>query len=505
MVWNPFSGISGLLSSPTEEEGKQIDERYGIPRADVRQAQMGLLGNIGATLLAAGQRISPADRARLLAQVGPQTAQFSTDIYNAAQRRYQQGLLDEAKAKRLEEGKQRAQTQEERARLGAMLQPTYVSETEGGELKEVPTAYGQAQIIPQFMKAYPEEGARLFAELMTPPKPTAQSLGSVVTLVKGNQRKTVLSGSPEFVKLTQEEGFTEPEPNRAQSLGSVVTLVKGNQRKTVLSGSPEFVKLTQEEGFTEPENSARPLVSVLNDGTAVWTNPATGRQVTVPVGTSLTTAQMIELGMVNGGLLSPPASPPAPPSLLAPTVKAEDQFPTTPTNVTNPGATVGVATRPGVGFPSVVKMAWDSILGQVAGKEMAPDVTQARQTLDILQNNLKAFAADKNLSTQQQEWARELIDADKGLQAGLQNPASLSRRVSGVYDYALSQREALIKSWASEKSPAVKNQLNEQIQAFTQLINVFHDIANKQARTASGVTQVPPGVTITRPNETKTP
>jgi hypothetical protein len=35
----------------------------------------------------------------LLSQLGPQTAQFSTDIYNAAQRRYQQGVLEEAQRK----------------------------------------------------------------------------------------------------------------------------------------------------------------------------------------------------------------------------------------------------------------------------------------------------------------------------------------------------------------------------------------------------------------------
>jgi hypothetical protein len=173
---NYFPAFAGLLSGANPDE----ETPFGVPASDVRMAQAGLLGNIGATLLAAGQRISPADRARLLAQIGPQTAQFSTDIYNAAQRRYQQGMLQEAQARRAEEAKQRAeeaqqraQMQEERARLGAMLQPTGMSEVEGGELKPVPSAYGEAQVISQFMKAYPEEGAKLFAEMMTPPKPTA--------------------------------------------------------------------------------------------------------------------------------------------------------------------------------------------------------------------------------------------------------------------------------------------------------------------------------------------
>lgn len=244
MVWNPFSGISGLLSSPTEEEGAQIDPRYGIPRADVRQAQMGLLGNIGATLLAAGQRISPADRARLLAQVGPQTAQFSTDIYNAAQRRYQQGMLQEAQAKRAEEAQQRAQMQEERARLGAMLQPTSMSEVEGGELKPVPSAYGEAQVIPQFMKAYPEEGAKLFAELMTPPKPATQTPGTPITLVSpdGTQKRTLRYNDPDFDPLTK-AGWTtyeKPPTPATPAFESELQKVTGKALGNVLVGIPKL-------------------------------------------------------------------------------------------------------------------------------------------------------------------------------------------------------------------------------------------------------------------------
>lgn len=177
MAWNPFSGIGGLLSQPGETED---EDNFGVTPRDIAAARAGLLGNIGATLLAAGQRISPAQRAQLLAQIGPQMGQYNTDIYNAAQRRYQQGLLAEAKAKRADEARQRAdeagqraETQEARSALGAMLQPTYMSEEESGELKPVSSAYGEAQVIPQFMKAYPDEGAKLFAGLMTPPKPVA--------------------------------------------------------------------------------------------------------------------------------------------------------------------------------------------------------------------------------------------------------------------------------------------------------------------------------------------
>jgi hypothetical protein len=91
--WNPFAGLLSAADPNVQNEA------YGVPESDVRMAQAGLLGNLGATLLAAGQRISPAQRAQLLGQLGPQMGQFSTDIYNAAQRRYQQGVLAEAKRK----------------------------------------------------------------------------------------------------------------------------------------------------------------------------------------------------------------------------------------------------------------------------------------------------------------------------------------------------------------------------------------------------------------------
>lgn len=147
MAWNPFANF-GLLGGQDEETGAEIDPRYGVPRADVRQAQAGLLGNLGATLLAAGQRISPAQRAQLLGQLGPQMGQFSTDIYNAAQRRYQQEMLAEAKRKQTfaeeqarkeadlaqaEAGKRAAALQKAQEMAISMGTPTQIREAEGGE------------------------------------------------------------------------------------------------------------------------------------------------------------------------------------------------------------------------------------------------------------------------------------------------------------------------------------------------------------------------------------
>lgn len=137
--WNPFAGL--LSAADPNAENKA----YGVPESDVRMAQAGLLGNLGATLLAAGQRISPAQRAQLLGQLGPQMGQFSTDIYNAAQRRYQQEMLAEAKRKQdlaellAEEELKRKQGEPARMAAaatlqGAMAAPTYkATEYESGQ------------------------------------------------------------------------------------------------------------------------------------------------------------------------------------------------------------------------------------------------------------------------------------------------------------------------------------------------------------------------------------
>jgi hypothetical protein len=60
----------------------------------------------------------------LLGQLGPQMGQFSTDIYNAAQRRYQQGMLAEAQAKRKYEEGATERMQEALTRYAAMRQPS---------------------------------------------------------------------------------------------------------------------------------------------------------------------------------------------------------------------------------------------------------------------------------------------------------------------------------------------------------------------------------------------
>jgi len=66
---------------------KSINPSYGVPEADVRQAGLNTLGNIGGILLAAGQSMTGAQRGQLLSQLGPALGGMNTDIYKSSQAR----------------------------------------------------------------------------------------------------------------------------------------------------------------------------------------------------------------------------------------------------------------------------------------------------------------------------------------------------------------------------------------------------------------------------------
>lgn len=106
--------MAGLLDfftgSGDYADPQKIDPRYGVPMADVRQAALNSIGNMGAILMAAGQRMEPAQRAAYLAQLGQAGAGFNTDLYNASQRRLMQARTQE-----------QMQEMEENKRLDAML------------------------------------------------------------------------------------------------------------------------------------------------------------------------------------------------------------------------------------------------------------------------------------------------------------------------------------------------------------------------------------------------
>lgn len=106
--------MAGLLDfftgSGDYADPEKIDPRYGVPMSDVRQAALNSIGNMGAILMAAGQRMEPAQRAAYLAQLGQAGAGFNTDLYNASQRRLMQARTQE-----------QMQEMEENKRLDALL------------------------------------------------------------------------------------------------------------------------------------------------------------------------------------------------------------------------------------------------------------------------------------------------------------------------------------------------------------------------------------------------
>lgn len=91
-------GLLDFFTGGDPEQMAQIDPRYGVPRSDVRDAAVNTLGNISALLLAAGQPITPAQRAQLIAQIGPAAAGAGTDLYNAAQRRLMTAQMQQRQA-----------------------------------------------------------------------------------------------------------------------------------------------------------------------------------------------------------------------------------------------------------------------------------------------------------------------------------------------------------------------------------------------------------------------
>lgn len=76
-----------LLGGGKYADPNAINPRYGVPESDVRQAGINTLANVSALLLAAGQPMTGAQRAQVLAQLGPAMGGMGTDLYKAAQAR----------------------------------------------------------------------------------------------------------------------------------------------------------------------------------------------------------------------------------------------------------------------------------------------------------------------------------------------------------------------------------------------------------------------------------
>lgn len=91
LLGNVGSALGGvgdfLLNRGQYADPTAINQQYGVPQADVRQAGINTLANVSALLLAAGQPMTGAQRAQMLAQIGPAMGGMQTDILKASQAR----------------------------------------------------------------------------------------------------------------------------------------------------------------------------------------------------------------------------------------------------------------------------------------------------------------------------------------------------------------------------------------------------------------------------------
>jgi hypothetical protein len=99
--------LSGLLGAP---DNTTVDPNTGMTAAQRQQSIYGTFGNLGALLMAAGQKQMPAERAKYLAQIGSipgQMQQQMTDV----QKLYMQKQMNEQQRKLLSLQSQKAETE----------------------------------------------------------------------------------------------------------------------------------------------------------------------------------------------------------------------------------------------------------------------------------------------------------------------------------------------------------------------------------------------------------
>ena len=104
-----FDGISNALGGAGDfflnrgryADPNAINEPFGVPEQDVRQAGINTLANVSSLLLAAGQPMTGTQRAQLLAGIGPALGGMQSDIFKASQSRLmnaqQRGAMEEAR------------------------------------------------------------------------------------------------------------------------------------------------------------------------------------------------------------------------------------------------------------------------------------------------------------------------------------------------------------------------------------------------------------------------
>lgn len=124
--------LAGLLGGPQQAQGQmQIDPATGFNQADQRAAAMGQMGQLGMTLLAAGQYMQPADRARILAHGAGAMGDNSASLHRMAQARQMTDSYQNAQVERAREN----------AALQSILADPNVSPQEKAYAQANPAAY----------------------------------------------------------------------------------------------------------------------------------------------------------------------------------------------------------------------------------------------------------------------------------------------------------------------------------------------------------------------------
>ena len=214
--------MAGLLDffmgSGDYADPEKIDPRYGVPMSDVRQAALNSIGNMGAILMAAGQRMQPEQRAAYLAQLGQAGSGFNTDMYNAAQRRLMQAQYQT----RIEEMQDDRRIRED-LKDPAAFQQKYGFNPAGLSVSDVrqairtirtrdpnETLLRNLQIqktqrelnMPQTFESggvtYKWDADKQQAVPLTPAKPQGGLEGEAQSLILGAMRDSAIAESPEY-------------------------------------------------------------------------------------------------------------------------------------------------------------------------------------------------------------------------------------------------------------------------------------------------------------------
>jgi hypothetical protein len=172
----------GIYSDP-----KAINQTYGVPEGDVRQAAINQLSQLSALALAAGQPMEGSQRAQLLAQMGQTGGQFNTNLYNAAQRRLMTGQIQER--------------QDELARTQAMAQ----------KVKDDPEGLAASLRLPvDLVKTIPTKNLIDLATQVQIKRATVEPTQAYLTAAQGAGAPAPTGGAP--APVASAPTFAAPDP-----------------------------------------------------------------------------------------------------------------------------------------------------------------------------------------------------------------------------------------------------------------------------------------------------